>query len=53
MPEWLVARSAMKELNDYVHSLYDLAHSAKPYGGPDFRGNLMDTLASLQLDFKV
>jgi hypothetical protein len=50
----------MKELDGYVDSLYDQAHSDyglaysnKPSDEPRPRGNLMDTLTDLQLDFKV
>ncbi|KAF9696973.1 hypothetical protein EKO04_005157 [Ascochyta lentis] len=53
LPEWLVAWSAMQELDRYVHSLHDLATSAKPDAAPDTKGTLMDTLAYLNLDFKT
>lgn len=53
VPEWLVAPSAMKELDKYVHTLYKLAQPQKRPSKPGDEEILMDSLAARQMEFKV
>lgn len=53
MPEWLVTRKSMQEVDSYIRSLYDLANSQSDTKSQEKRRNLLDTLADLQLDLKV
>lgn len=53
VPEWLVARKSMQEVDSYIQSLYDLANSQSDTKSQEKRRNLLDTLADLQLDLKT
>ena len=53
MPEWLVAPGSLKELNEYVKSLYSLARSADLGDKPEEDFTLLESLVSMGTDFKV
>ena len=53
MPEWLIASAQLKELDDYVKSLYDLAYSSGYKEKAEGDLTMLEGLAAKGLKFKV
>lgn len=53
MPEWLIAPSALNELDSYVKSLYDLAYSSGFEKKTEEDLTMLEGLAAKGLKFKV